>query len=267
VAELGYEVLDSGDLTVRIMEEMVEEPCRQMYLEEITRVCGLLAHKVKEAIQNGHFPLVLGGDHSIGAGTVSGVSAYHHDRNRKVGLIWIDAHTDINTPETSPSGNVHGMPVAALVGLGPEELADLQGFRPKVDPANCVIVGARDIDPLEKENIRSSGVRVITMTEIDKRGMSSVMDEAISMASTGTAGFHCSLDLDAIDPQFAPGVGTPVPGGITFRESHLALEMIGDSGALLSMECVELNPVLDVVNRTGELGVELVCSALGKKIL
>ncbi len=267
IGKLGYEVLDAGDLDVRIPEELELKPSRQMYLEEITRVCDLLAHRVKEALHNGHFPLVLGGDHSIGAGTVSGTASYHRDRGEAIGLIWLDAHTDINTPATSPSGNVHGMPVAALLALGPEELADLQGFAPKVDPARCVIIGARDVDPLERENIRRAGVRVVTMTEVDRRGMGPVMEEALELVCRGTAGFHCSLDLDVVDPQFAPGVGTPVQGGITYRESHLAMEMIGDSGRLLSLECVELNPVLDVVNRTGELAVELVCSALGKKIL
>jgi arginase len=267
IGRLGFEVLDAGDLDVRIPEELAVTPSRQMYLDEITRVCDLLSHKVREALDNGHFPLVLGGDHSIGAGTASGTAAHYRDRGERIGLIWLDAHTDINTPETSPSGNVHGMPVAALTGLGPEELAGLEGFCPKVDPSCCVIIGARDVDPLERENIRRSGVRVVTMTELDKRGMSAVMEEVLELVCRGTAGFHCSLDLDVVDPQFAPGVGTPVQGGITYRESHLAMEMIGDSGRLLSLECVELNPVLDVVNRTGELGVELVCSALGQKIL
>ena len=182
-------------------------------------------------------------------------------------MIWIDAHADMNTPASSPSGNVHGMPLAALLGLPPRELAQIEGFSPKIAPANATVVGVRSVDGREKENIEKSGLRVVTMKELDMRGMRAVMEEALQRASSDTTGFHCSFDLDVVDPQFAPGVGTPVPGGITYRESHLAMEMIADSHRLVSMDCVEINPVLDGGNVTGLLGVELICSALGKQIL
>lgn len=212
-------------------------------------------------------PLVLGGDHSVAAGTVAGVAEYYRRENQKIGLIWIDAHTDINTPESSPSGNVHGMPLAATMGLGPAELSNIFDFSPKVRPENCVLVGVRDIDAVEKENVRRAGIGVFTMRDIDERGMRTVMEEALRMAGRGTAGYHVSLDMDWIDPEDAPGVGTPVRGGATYRESHLAMEIIADHGRMLSFEIVEVNPVIDEHNRTADLAVELALSAFGKKIL
>jgi arginase len=212
-------------------------------------------------------PLVLGGDHSVGAGTVSGVAEFYRRQNQKVGLIWIDAHTDINTPDSSPSGNVHGMPLAAIMGLGPAELGNIFGFSPKVPPENCVLVGVRDIDAIEKENVRRAGIGVFTMRDIDERGMRTVMEEALRMAGRGTAGYHVSLDMDWVDPEDAPGVGTPVRGGATYREAHLAMEIIADHGRMLSFEIVEVNPVIDEHNRTADLAVELALSAFGKKIL
>ena len=184
-----------------------------------------------------------------------------------MGLIWVDAHADMNTPDSSPSGNVHGMPLACLLGMGPKELTGLRGFQPKVAAANTVIVGLRDVDAMEKPHVRDSGVRAFTMRDIDERGMRSVMEEAVRVASKGTAGFHLSLDMDVVDPRDAPGVGTPVRGGATYREAHLAMEMICDSGKLVSLEVVEVNPVIDEVNRTADLAVELLMSALGKRIL
>jgi arginase len=210
---------------------------------------------------------VLGGDHSVAVGTVSGVSRYFRGRNQRAGLIWLDAHADMNTPESSPSGNVHGMPLACILGMGPPELAGLLGYSPKVAPRNAVIVGLRDVDQLEKPHVRESGVRAFTMRDIDERGLRSVMEEAIRLASDGTAGFHLSLDMDFVDPMDAPGVGTPVRGGATYREAHLAMEMLCDSGQVVSMEVVEVNPVIDHRNRTADLAVELVMSALGKRIL
>jgi len=212
-------------------------------------------------------PLVLGGDHSVAMGTVAAVAGYHRTQKNKIGMIWIDAHADINTPETSPSGNVHGMPVAALVGMGPKELTHIGGFAPKLEGANIAIVGLRSVDDLERDNIRKAGVHAFTMRDIDERGLRSVMQEAIHHASSGTAGFHLSLDMDAVDPAEAPGVGTPVHGGITFREAHLAMELMNDSGSLTSLEVVEVNPVLDEHNATASLAVELMCSALGARIL
>jgi arginase len=182
-------------------------------------------------------------------------------------LIWLDAHSDMNTPESSPSGNVHGMPLACCVGIGPPELVDIFGYSPKVAPRNTVIVGLRDVDAMEKPHVRESGVRAFTMRDIDERGLRAVMEDAIRAASEGTAGFHVSLDMDFVDPQHAPGVGTPVRGGVTYREAHLAMEMICDSGRVTSLEVVEVNPVIDEVNRTADLAVELVMSGLGKRIL
>jgi arginase len=199
---------------------------------------------------------------------VSGVSEFYRRQDQKIGLLWIDAHTDINTPETSPSGNVHGMPLAALLGLGPGALANIYGYSPKVDPENVVLIGIRDVDPTERENIKRAGVtHVYTMRDIDERGMRTVMEEALRAAGRGTAGYHISLDMDWIDPEDAPGVGTPVRGGSTYREAHLAMEIIADHGRMLSFEIVEVNPVIDERNRTADLAVELIASAFGKKIL
>jgi arginase len=266
IEELGLLVEDAGNVGVRIAEQVPHEK-HSHYLREIGQVCSELAARVRQALEGGCRPLVLGGDHSIAVGSVAGASSYFHARDQRLGLIWVDAHTDINVPETSPSGNLHGMPLAALLGLGPPQLVDIEGFSPKVVAANTVVVGARDVDGGERDLIRRLGLRVISMKEIDMRGMTAVMEEALAIATDGTVGFHCSFDLDVVDPNFAPGVGTPVPGGITYRESHLAMEMIYDSGLCASLEMVEVNPVLDSENRTGRLAVVLACSALGKKIL
>jgi arginase len=200
-------------------------------------------------------------------GTVSGVSKHLRDRGEKLGMIWIDAHTDMNTPATSPSGNVHGMPLACCIGLGPKELTDIFGYSPKVAPENVALVGIRSVDDDERDNVQRSGVHAFTMRDIDERGMRAVIEESIRIAGSGTAGFHVSLDMDAVDPREAPGVGTPVRGGITYREAHLAMETMCDSGRMTSMEVVEVNPVIDEVNRTAALAVELVMSAMGKRIL
>ena len=264
---LGHLVEDAGNITVFQPEQKNEGNPKAKYLKEITASCTKLAELVVKTLGDGEIPLTLGGDHSVAAGSVSGVSEFYRRQQQKIGLIWIDAHTDINTPETSPSGNVHGMPLAALVGLGPVELANIFGYCPKVAPENCVIVGARDIDIIERENVRRAGVAVFTMRDIDERGMRTVMEEALRVAGHGTAGYHVSLDMDWIDPEDAPGVGTPVRGGATYREAHLAMEIIADHGCLLSFEVVEVNPVIDEHNRTANLAVELACSVFGKKIL
>ena len=265
--QLGCQVEDAGNLDVRIPEQTDYGEEKQMFLNEIAQVCRRLARSVFEALEDDCLPLVLGGDHSLAAGSVAGCASFHRERGEKIGLIWIDAHADMNLPETSPSGNVHGMPLAATVGLGPPELGEIEGFSPKVDPSNVTVVGARSIDGRERDNIERSGVRVITMKELDMRRMNGAMEEALERATQGTAGFHCSFDLDVVDPQVAPGVGTPVLGGVTYRESHLAMEMVADSQSMISLELVEVNPVLDVQNATGLLGVELISSALGKEIL
>src|SRR5437660_1797730 len=268
---LGHVVEDGGNIPVAIAEQKKEGDPHAKYLKEITATCTKHADTVFKTLEAGKFPLVLGGDHSVAAGTVAGVAEFfrqqRREREQKVGLIWIDAHADINTPETSPSGNVHGMPLAAIMGLGPAELADIYGFKPKVHAENVVLVGVRDIDAQERENIRKTGIEVYTMRDIDERGMRQVIEEALRAAGRGTAGYHISLDMDWIDPEDAPGVGTPVRGGASYREGHLAMEIIADHGRMTSFEIVEVNPVIDEHNRTADLAVELTLSALGKKIL
>jgi len=267
VAALGYEVQDLGNVPVEQAEALPEGPERARYLPQIAATCIRLAEEVARALAAGRVPLVLGGDHSVAVGTVAGVSRHFRDAGQRVGLIWLDAHADMNTPESSPSGNVHGMPLACCVGLGPQELTDIYGYRPKVDSHHTVIVGLRDVDALEKPHVRESGVRAFTMRDIDERGMRAVMGDAIRAAAGGTAGFHVSLDMDFVDPKDAPGVGTPVRGGVTYREAHLAMEMICDCGQMVSLEVVEVNPVIDEANRTADLAVEMVTSGLGKRIL
>jgi arginase len=267
VQALGYVVEDMGNVAVDQAETSPEGHARAKYLPQIAAACQRLAVEVGEALSRSSVPLVLGGDHSVAVGTVSGVSQYFREQGKKVGLIWVDAHADMNTPESSPSGNVHGMPLACIVGMGPAELTNLFGYSPKTDPRNTVIVGLRDVDQIERGHVRDSGVHAFTMRDIDERGLRSVMEEAVRLACDGTAGLHLSLDMDFVDPKDAPGVGTPVRGGATYREAHLAMEMICDSGRMVSMEVVEVNPVIDEVNRTADLAVELVLSALGKRIL
>jgi len=265
---LGHEVRDGGNISVAVAETKSAGDQSARYLKEITETCSRTAEQVEKALRDGMTPVILGGDHSVAAGSVSGVANFYRAQNQPIGLIWIDAHADINTPATSPSGNVHGMPLAALLGLGPEPLTNLLGFSPKVQPDNVVLVGVRDIDATEKNNIKRAGItEVYTMRDIDERGMRTVMEEALRAAGRGTAGYHVSLDMDWIDPEDAPGVGTPVRGGATYREAHLAMEIIADHGRMLSLEVVEVNPVIDEHNRTAALAVELISSAFGKKIL
>jgi len=265
---LGHQVMDGGNVRVAIAETRAAGNENARYLKAIAEACGRTAEAVVKALEDGMVPLVLGGDHSLAAGSVSGVAEFYRRHNQKIGLLWIDAHTDINTPDTSPSGNVHGMPLAALLGLGPDSLGNLFGYSPKIAPENTVLIGIRNVDATERENIRRAGVtHVYTMRDIDERGMRAVMEEALRAAGQGTAGYHVSLDMDWIDPEDAPGVGTPVRGGATYREAHLAMEILADHGRILSLEVVEVNPVIDEHNRTADLAVELVCSAFGKKIL
>ncbi len=265
---LGHQVTDGGNIRVEIAETRTSGDKTARYLTEIAETCTRTAEAVLKTLEEGMTPLVLGGDHSLAAGSVSGVAEFCRKQGQKAGLIWIDAHSDINTPETSPSGNVHGMPLAALLGLGPEPLGNIFGFSPKIAAENAVLIGVRDIDAAERENIRRAGMaEVYTMRDIDERGMRTVMEEALRAAGRGTAGYHVSLDMDWIDPEDAPGVGTPVRGGATYREAHLAMEIIADHGRLMSFEIVEVNPVIDEHNRTADLAVELACSAFGKKIL
>jgi arginase len=263
---LGYDVVDTGDVDVPLPEEAHFGDARKKYAKEIAEVCQALCDRIHEALKDGRIPVTLGGDHSLAMGSIAGVAKHFRSKNERVGLLWFDAHGDMNTPESTNSGNVHGMPLAHVLGLGDESLAMIGGFRPKVLPANACLIGIRDLDEREKKLIADSGIRVFTMKDIDRHGVSHVIDEAIEAASRGTAGIHVSFDADAIDPSEALGVGTPKKGGLTYREAHLCLEIIADSKLLTSVDMVEINPILDVRNTTGELGAELILSALGKRI-
>lgn len=267
IAQLGYEVRDLGDMRVERAAPTNEREGEANYLREISAVCHELAGEVGKILKGGELPLVLGGDHSVAIGSVAGISKFFRERNQTLGLIWFDAHADMNTPETTPSGNIHGMPLAALLGYGAPELTRLAGFSPKIDPHLCAHIGAREIDQGERELIRQLGIRFFTMREIDERGMSLCVDEAVAIASRATGGYAVTFDVDALDPGDAPGSGTLVRGGLTYREAHLAMEKIAEAGGMRSLEIVEINTALDINNRTAELGVELILSALGKTIL
>ncbi len=267
LSEVADEVREIGTVTATGPEMASEGGARTRYLSEIREVCARTHGLVRDSLADGCTPLVLGGDHALSIGSVSAVADHYAEQGKGVGLIWVDAHTDMNTPETTPSGNIHGMVLSVLTGNGPEELLGLGRRAPMVSPDAVSIMGARDIDEAERELVKQSGVRVFTMTEIDERGIAECMDEALARASSGTAGYHLSFDLDGIDPLEAPGVGTPVQGGLTYREAHLICEKAARSKGLLSLEMVELNPVLDLGNQTALLAVELIASALGKTIL
>jgi len=265
--QLGRQVEDIGNISVRQPEEQHYGEKNAKYLDEIAETCKGLAETVRKTLEAELLPLVLGGDHSIAVGTMAGVAGFFHKQSKRVGMIWLDAHGDMNTPESSPSGNVHGMPLASIMGYGPPELTELAGVKPMVEPRNVVLVGVRDLDAKERRLMKESGVHAFTMRDIDERGMREVMAEALKFAGDDTAGVAVSLDMDFVDPSDAPGVGTPVRGGVTYREAHLAMEMIADSRSMVSFELVEINPVIDLHNTTATLGVELVLSGLGKKIL
>ncbi len=264
---LGLEVEDSGNLAVVIAETRSVGSRQVLYLNEIAAVCRRIGKRITERMDHGWVPLTLGGDHSLAVGTVGGASRHFRERGQEMGMIWLDAHSDMNTPETSPSGNVHGMPLACCLGLGPAALARLIGDPPILNPKRVALVGVRQVDRQEKENLRRSGIHVFTMRDVDEQGMRQVMAQAIQIASSRTAGFHISLDMDFVDPSEAPGVGTPIRGGVSYREAHLAMEMIADSGHLRSLDIVEVNPILDTENRTATLAVELALSAFGKAIV
>lgn len=260
---IGYKVDDLGDIPVdHIIEETNVQPSLRN-LKAITKVADQLAEKVDSIIESDRFPLVLGGDHSIAIGTLAGVAKHY----KNLGVIWFDAHGDLNTDATSPSGNIHGMPLAASLGFGHESLTTIGGFRPKVKPEHVVIIGARDLDQGERDLIKEQSIKVYTMHEIDRLGMTRVMEETISYLKEHTDGVHLSLDLDGLDPHDAPGVGTPVIGGISYRESHLAMEMLAESEIITSAEFVEVNPILDEKNKTAEVAVALMGSLLGEKLL
>lgn len=264
---LGHEVEDMGNLPVVIPEtQQVGDDCVR-YLDEIADVCRGIANRVGQIADEASIPLLVGGDHSIAVGSLTGMARSIRKRQSNIGLIWLDAHADMNTPATTPSGSIHGMALACIIGHGADSLVQLNGQVPIVAPKNVALIGVRDIDRLEQANVIESGIHVFTMRDIDEQGLRGVIARAMEFVSRDTEGFHVSLDMDFVDPTEAPGVGTPCPGGITYREAHLAMEMIADSGQMLAFEVVEVNPILDTGNRTGLLAVELACSAFGKRIL
>jgi len=267
LATLGLRVVDKGDISSPIPEIKGPGDARKRYVKEIARVCQKLYQAALASLDEGALPLVLGGDHSLGAGSVAASSAHARDEGKPLGLLWIDAHGDMNTPASTPSGNVHGMPLAALLGPEPSELSSIGGFSPTVLPQHTALIGVRNLDDREKDLVRISGVHVYTMKDIDKLGVAAVATEALSAVSSGVAGIHVSFDLDVCDPSIAPGVGTPVKGGLNYREAHLLMELIAESGLLLALDLVEVNPTLDIRNTTAELGTELALSALGMRIL
>ncbi len=269
IAELGYEVKDYGDVEIVKPNYVAEANENPKYLKEILASYANMATSLKEILGNGDFPLILGGDHSIAAGTFSAVASFYRQQEKEIGLIWLDAHADINTHETSPSGNAHGMPLAAILGYGEPSMVNLEGYAPKLNSKFCAHVGGRDLDLGEKHRIRELGMRgnFFTMSDIDRHGMLACMEDAIKIASQAPGGYAVTFDVDIIDPRFAPGSGTLVRGGITYREAHLALELIAEKGGMRSLEIVEVNPMLDQSNITVELAGELILSALGKTIL
>jgi arginase len=267
IEALGHRVVENYAIGVASQEMLTPGDPHARFLPEITRVCSELADRVELALEHGWFPMVLGGDHSVAIGTISGISRFYRKRGQRIGVLWVDAHTDSNTPDTSPSGNIHGMPLAVLLGHGPKDLVAIAGAEPALRIGDVCVVGARDIDTTEGSFVREMGLRVYTMSELDERGTAVCVREAIERVSAHTVGVHLSFDLDGVDPQHAPGVGTPVPGGLNLRESHLICEKVAQTGKLLGVEMVELNPVIDSENRTGKLAVWLMLSALGKTIL
>ena len=268
VRSLGIAVEDFGDIEAHVAETRDPGDPRLKYLKEIRATCITLRNVVSRTLDENVIPVVLGGDHSIAMGTIAGVSRHFRRKKEKAGLVWFDAHADANTEHTSPTGNIHGMPMAVCLGLGAKDLLSIHDAKgPMIEGERAAIVGLRSVDLKERANVARVGIGAFTMRHLDERGMRSVMEEAILRAGNGTAGIHVSIDLDAMDPEEAPGVGTPSPGGIGYREMHLALEMLADTGRVCSVELVEVNPVLDRANQTAQLGVELLCSLLGKKIL
>src|SRR5919198_3290454 len=268
ITALGQSIVDKGDLPAPIPETQELRDERKKYIRDIAKVCQKLYQTTLTSFDEGAMPIVLGGDHSLAAGSVAAVTDWaKRTKDLPIGLLWVDAHGDMNTPATSVSGNVHGMPLAALLGPEPAELSRIGGFTPKVLPAHTVLIGVRNLDEREKVAVRDSHVHVFTMKDIDRQGIASVVEQAVNLAGNGTAGIHVSFDMDVCDPLIAPGVGTPVKGGLDYREAHMVMEMVADSGLLTSLDLVEVNPTLDMQNTTAQLGTELALSALGMKIL
>jgi arginase len=264
---LGYTVVDAGDVEIRNAEEQDITNIKLPYMPEIARACGVLAREVEASLDGGEFPLVLGGDHSMAIGTIAGIASHCARHNKRLGVIWIDAHADINIPETSPSGNIHGMPVAVSLGLGTKELTSIGGDHPKLKPDQLIYIGLRQIDEGERDLIRKLKIEAHTMADLDKHGVHRLIMKAVTSLRARVDHLHVSFDLDSVDPMVASGVGTPVPGGLTYREAHLIMEAIADTGYMASMEVAEVNPILDVRNASAEFAAELIASSMGKRIL
>lgn len=264
---LGYQIIDDGDISIQIRERQKIKNPKLKYLDEILKTSTLLAEKVEKALMQNHFPLCIGGDHSMGLGTIAGIASYCRKNKLKLGVIWIDAHADMNTDKTTPSGNIHGMPLAASLGLGHKKLVNFLGFSPKLDSENCVLIGVRSIDEFEKKIIKESNVMVYTMSDVDKIGIHRIIARVLNQFQENVDHIHVSFDLDSVDPVLAPGVGTPVPGGLSYRESHLLMESIAECGCMSSLEVTEVNPILDEKNKSAEFAAELIASSMGKRIL
>jgi arginase len=264
---LGYKVEDNGDIKIEIMERQKIKNTKLKYLDEIIKTSKMLAEKVEKILEKGSFPLSIGGDHSMALGTISGIASYCKKRKLRLGVIWIDAHSDMNTDETSPSGNIHGMPLAALLGLGCDELVNFLGFSPKLFPENCALIGIRSIDEAEKLNIKKLKVPIYTMNDIDKLGIHRIIAKVLKQFREKIDHIHISFDVDSVDPLVAPGVGTPIPGGLSYREAHLLMETIAECGCMSSLEIAEVNPILDHKNQSAVFTAELVASSMGQRIL
>ena len=264
---LGYKVEDNGDIKIQIMERQKIKNPKLKYLDEILKTSKLLAEKIEKVLEKGDFPLCIGGDHSMALGTISGIASYCKKRKLRLGVIWIDAHSDMNTDETSPSGNIHGMPLAALLGLGCDELVNILGFSPKLHPGNCALIGIRSIDESEKLNIKKLKVPIYTMNDIDKLGIHRIIAKVLKQFREKVDHIHISFDLDSVDPLVAPGVGTPIPGGLSYREAHLLMETIAECGCMSSIEIAEVNPILDHKNQSAVFTAELIASSMGQRII
>lgn len=264
---LGYKVIDSGDIFIQNVERQKIVNPKLKYVNEILRTSKILAGKLEKVLEKNQFPLCLGGDHSMAIGTIAGISSFCRKHKLKLGVIWIDAHADMNTDDTSPSGNIHGMPMAAAVGLGNERLVDFYGFSPKVKAKNCALIGVRSIDQRERANIKKVGLPVFTMSDVDKLGIHRIISRILKQFRENVDHIHVSFDLDSVEPDLAPGVGTPVSGGLSYREAHLLMESIAECGCMSSLEISEVNPILDRKNRSAEFAVDLVASSMGQRIL
>lgn len=264
---LGYKVIDEGDIPIRNIEVQELQDPKLKYLPEVAAMSQILAGRVKSILDGGDFPLIFGGDHSMSIGSLAGIGAHCQEHNKTLGVIWIDAHADMNTADTTPSGNIHGMPVAVALGLGHPTLTRIGYNGPKLDPRNLAIIGLRSIDPGERELIKELGVAAYTMFDVDKLGMYEIAERVLEVMSRSVDHLHISFDVDGVDPTIAPGVGTPVPGGLTYREAHVFMEMISQIDAYASLEVAEVNPILDDRNKTAEFAAEIIASSMGKRIL